>query len=460
MILTHDQRRTLGLILSAGLFALPLRAAAQQVPTALPPSAADQAPATTIPAPSAPSEPPPSAAAAPSVAPADVPVAQPPAPALPPPPSAADTAALEQRVEAVEKRLDLLAPLKITGFVQAQYTRNDTSNDTVDSSGKPVNKNMFDVRRARLRATYTLGPAEAVINIDAIPTGVTLKEAETSGTITWAEGFKTKLTVGLFYIPFGYETQESDSLLNFVERATFSNRLFPGQRDLGIRAWTDLFDRKVTFQIALMNGNTLSDAVFPALDPNGAKDVVGRLGFDIGGLRLGVSGLAGTGYVPAVADDPKTMDVNEAHGYKNFGHRAAAFDAIYRVDLPVLGELSLYAEGVLARDLDRSRLQDYPKFTTVTNDGVKSAGSDLVHANQAAGYVGFLQHFTQWAAAGVRGEVFDPSTTITKNSIYGLLFVAHVYPHPALRLTAGYQIYYETPKVKNNVLTLRAQVKW
>src|SRR5690242_14352015 len=127
MILTHDRRRAL-VLLGAGLFVLPLRAAAQQAPTSLPPSAAEEAPATTLPAPSLP-EPPPSAAAttlspAPS-APVDVPVA-------PPPPPAADTAALEQRVEAVEKRLDLLAPLKITGFVQAQYTRNDTSNDTLD----------------------------------------------------------------------------------------------------------------------------------------------------------------------------------------------------------------------------------------------------------------------------------------------------------------------------------------
>jgi hypothetical protein len=461
MILTHDRRRTLVLTLSAGLLALPLHATAQQAPTALPPSAAEQAPPTTLPAPDAPNQPPPSAATAtaPSLAPssaADV-------AAIAPPPSPAQTVddgALEQRVEAVEKRLDLLAPLKITGFVQAQYTRNDTSNDTVDASGKPVNKNMFDVRRARLRATYTLGPAEAVINIDAIPTGVTVKEAETSGTITWAEGFTTKLTAGLFYTPFGYETQESDSVLNFVERATFSSRLFPGQRELGLRAWSELFDKKLVFQVALVNGTTLNDAVFPALDPNNAKDVVGRLGIRLAGLRLGVSGLAGTGYLPAIADDPKTMDVNEAHGLRNFSHRAAAFDLVYQIDLPVVGELALYAEGVLSRNLDRSTIGAYPKVTTTTQDGVKVASNGLVNTNQAAGYVGFLQHLGPYAALGARGEIFDPNTSVDKNSIVGVLFVGHVYPHPAMRLTVGYQIYYETPKVKNNVLTLRAQVKW
>jgi hypothetical protein len=465
MILTHERRRSLILTLSAGFLLAPLRAAAQQTPGASPPSAAEQAPETTVPARVAPAEPPPSAAAAPSTrAPAKLPPSAAGAPSTSAPatlpPSAAETALLERRVEAVEKRLDLLAPLKITGFVQAQYTRNDTSNDSVDSNGKPVNKNMFDVRRARLRATYTLGFAEAVVNLDAIPTGVTVKEAETSATIAWARGFTTKLTAGLFYTPWGYETQESDSVLGFVERSTFTNRLFPGQRELGLRAWSELFDQRLVFQVALANGTTLNDAVFPALDPNNAKDVVGRLGVRLGGLRVGISGLAGTGYLPALADDPKTTDVNEAHGLRNFARRAAGFDVVFTQALPVIGELALYAEGVLAHDLDRSRLQDYPKVATVTNDGVKSASNGLVHSNQAAGYVGLLQHFTQWAAAGVRGEVFDPSTKLDKNSIYGLLFVAHVYPHPAMRLTAGYQIYYETPKLKNNVLTLRAQVKW
>ncbi|MFI5309072.1 MAG: hypothetical protein ACHQ53_17080, partial [Polyangiales bacterium] len=235
-----------------------------------------------------------------------------------PPPVEPPPDALSQRVDALEQQQSALSHLKFSGYVQAQYVRNDTSKDGLDTTGKPLNKNEFEVRRARFRATYTVDIAELLINIDAIPSGVTVKEAEGSIFIPWTEATKTKVTAGLFYIPFGYEVQESDSVLPFVERTTAANRLFPGSRDIGLRVQGELFQQIFVYQLAVMNGHPISDAVFPGLDPNGAKDFLGRLGVHVGDLRFGVSGLIGQGYLPPVVDDPKTTTVDESHPYANF----------------------------------------------------------------------------------------------------------------------------------------------
>jgi hypothetical protein len=217
-----------------------------------------------------------------------------------------------------------------------------------------------------------------------------------------------------------------------------------------LRVQGELFQQVFVYQLAVMNGNPISDAVFPGLDPNGAKDFLGRLGVHVGDLRFGVSGLIGQGYLPPAVDDPKTTTVDESHPDTNFGHRAAAFDVTYRVDLPVVGELALYAEGTLSHNLDRSRLTDYPKYPP----------SGVVDTNQLGGYVGFLQHLGTYVAVGARGEVFDPSTSKGGNTLESLMLVAHFYPHSTVRLTTAYQLNFEKPKVANNAFWLRAQVKF
>ncbi len=375
-------------------------------------------------------------------------------------PTATDATSDAARLDAVEQRVDALSRLKFSGYVQAQYVHNDTSHDGLDSTSKPLNKDLFEVRRARLRATYTQGPAEFLLNIDAIPAGVTVKEAELSVYVPWSNSVKTKVTAGLFYIPFGYEVQESDSVLPFVERTMGANRFFPGSRDVGVRVQGDLFDQHLVYQLVAVNGNPISDAVFPGTDPNASKDFVGRIGLHFGGLRFGISGLIGQGYLPPAIDDAKTTAVDETHGYANFEHRAAAFDLTFTTDLPVLGELALYAEGVVAQNLDRSKLSDYPKLALVKKGTLQVATGNLVDANQSSGYLGFTQHLGKLVALGARGELFDPNTSKSNNLLSAATFVGHVFPVDVLRLTVAYQLNLEHPSIDNNVFWLRGQVKF
>jgi hypothetical protein len=154
------------------------------------------------------------------------------------------------------------------------------------------------------------------------------------------------------------------------------------------------------------------------------------------------------------------MNIDETHTYRNFPHRAAAFDITFQHDLPVIGQLALYAEGVIARNLDRSSLSDYPKPPVVDVDGKQVYGDGVNGANQLGGYVGFLQHLGSYVAVGARGEIFDPSTSKPNNTLGALTFVGHAYPHELVRLTVAYQLNFENPKVNNNIFWLRGQVKF
>jgi hypothetical protein len=358
---------------------------------------------------------------------------------------------------ALLQKLKALSQLSFGGLVQMQYVRNDLSRSGVDLTGKPANKNEFEVRRARLRTIYAMGPAELLLTIDAIPAGVTVKTAEASIRIVWSQSMYTKISAGLMYIPWGYETQEANSILPFMERSSLANRLFPGQHDIGVRLSGGLLHDALVYQVALMNGNPSADAVFPLLDPNGSKDLLARIGLTIGAVRFGISGLLGTGYLPATSDDATTNTVDESHAGANFAHRAAGIDITFQENLPGVGTLALYAEGAIAHNLDRGSIADYPRPPTRTTDGTTVYGVGLVNQNQVAGYLGILQHLGPSVAIGARGELFDRGTK-TGRTLGALTLVSHVYPYNAVRLSAAYQCNFEFPSIQNNVFWLRAQV--
>src|SRR6185369_15204473 len=82
--------------------------------------------------------------------------------------------------------------------------------------------------------------------------------------------------IGLFPIPFGFEVPQADPDRLFLERSTLMRALFPGNYDLGIRLQGGY--RFLRYAIALMNGEPVGEQSFPGIDPNGRKDLVGRIG--------------------------------------------------------------------------------------------------------------------------------------------------------------------------------------
>ncbi len=83
-----------------------------------------------------------------------------------------------------------------------------------------------------------------------------------------------QLQIGKYKAPVNLERLQSDPYLEFIQRSQVQN-LVPN-RDIGGQLWGILFDRRVTYQLAFMNGvpNNTASSDF---DNNDGKDFMGRL---------------------------------------------------------------------------------------------------------------------------------------------------------------------------------------
>jgi len=307
------------------------------------------------------------------------------------------------------------------GFLQADAVVLDQSaqDQLTPAGGEPLNTERFLVRRAHVFVEAHRNALASVIEMDANTIkgmSVGLARAELAlGRVRPA--WDAEAAIGLLRIPFGLEVQEWDPDRFFLERSNVSRALFPGTFDLGARAKASW--RFVRTQFAVMNGNPLGDASFPARDPNAAKDFVGRLGVDAtvaGKIRLsaGFSSLKGTGFhagTPATKDVLFWRDQNEdgivqlseiqvipgraATPSQNFSRFAVGADSRIGVALPRLGRLMLFGEVVWAANLDRALLPADPV----------ASGRDL---REFGWVVGASQEFSARAALGVRHDFYNP----------------------------------------------------
>jgi hypothetical protein len=135
--------------------------------------------------------------------------------------------------------VDALRKIKITGYLQPQWRYTDLINTpwsigAVSGGAFPANtKNVFQVRRGRLKFNYDNTLTQFVIQFDAIQTGFTLKDAYLQITEPWSKsvGFQ----MGVFDRPFGYEISYSSSSRETPERSRMYQTLFPGERELGAK---------------------------------------------------------------------------------------------------------------------------------------------------------------------------------------------------------------------------------
>jgi hypothetical protein len=322
---------------------------------------------------------------------------------------------------AVAEPKEIAWNLGLGGFLQADAVVMDQSSQDQLSpaTGDPLDTDRFLIRRAHLFVEAQRRALSAAIEIDANTVkgmAVGLARAELAlGRVR--PGWDAEVALGLLRIPFGLEVQEWDPDRFFLERSNVSRALFPGTFDLGARgkgSW-----RFLRAQFAVMNGNPLGDASFPARDPNAAKDFVGRLGVDatVAGkvhASAGVSSLKGTGFhpgTPATKDVLVWNDQNEdgivelpeiqvipgrpATPSQNFSRFAVGADSRIGAAIPRLGKLMLFGEVVWAANLDRG---------LVPADPVAS-GRDL---REFGWVVGASQEFTSRAALGVRYDFYNP----------------------------------------------------
>jgi hypothetical protein len=447
-------------------------------------------PAAPAPAPAQPADPaapaPPAAEpAAPATPPVAEPAPPPPAEAAPPVAEPSGTSSLDERITTLEGQLEgmnepfqamqtdvaNMKKLKFSGYIQGRYQWTDDSDfgvtpNVAANTTTPRNNTRFLVRRARLKTTYRSGPAEAVLQIDAIPEGVSVRDAEASlvidnEVIPASDFYEIRLTVGQFKTPFGFEVLQSSGDREAPERTRVVRALFPGERDRGLRlqARTGI----LRFQAALINGNGTQDTIYNANDQTSWKDLAGRFGLDLEYLVVGVSGYWGRTLSTTV---PRPLTNTSVITYQRFRRVRVGADAQAFYDVPGLGGLTLRGEVIWGRD------------TNIDFAGMQP--NACRNRTQFGWYGTLVQNIGDYAGAFVRYDEFDPSqggvddgcmdmmqrtmlgTSLGRDKVGGLTVGLLGYLTNSLELTVAYEhlIEHEAVKKDNDIFTTQLQARF
>lgn len=359
-------------------------------------------------------------------------------------------AAFEEKDVETQSALSALKKLKLSGYVQGRYTYIEP--DDVEIGGATVRRapgsSLFNVRRGRLKATYAGDVGQLVLQLDATPSGVSLKDAEAT---LFIPGTKKQhlLTVGQTKWPFGYEVNQSSSEREFPERTLVVRRFAAGERDRGAKYVGKAGPLRLAAGVFDGNG---TDGF--SRDNDKMKDAVGRVGFDLKWLSGGVSGWYGN-----TLSKGETVDGTYVPAQAFDRTRIGADVQVYLDVLP-LGGTALKGE--------------YIAGTTYFTGGGKEA-----YGQSAAGWYALLvQSVGDSNALALRYEFFDPATgtpnldsgtapdlrAASTNQVGTLGATVIHYFGENLKASATYELpttrTVDAEEPNDNVLTLQLQAKF
>lgn len=280
--------------------------------------------------------------------------------------------------------LDALNRLRITGYIQAQYVQSDASTDTLTGTGATSgNLDTFSVRRGRVAFQYQFLPtSRLVLQPDFTGAGVALRDAYVELTEPWTT-WRNTLTAGQFKVPFGFEVRQSSRDREMPERTLVIRTLFPGERDRGAMLnGTGLLER-FNYRIGVVNGNGTAQAT----DLNKRKDVVGRVGANLGPFDVGVSGYRGREIVP-VTTSPLRQGEFDKDRY--------GIDAQWITPVEGLGVRGEYITG--------------------TQPPNPNQGATATDADVDGWYLGVIQNLGTRHQFVFRIDEFDPNTDVGNNA--------------------------------------------
>jgi hypothetical protein len=285
-----------------------------------------------------------------------------------------------------------------------------------------TNGDYFRLRRARLKTEFMpIDFARLVFEIDPTPAGgettgigTVAREVEAEGLARWTDHIVTEFAAGIFKIPFGFEVLQNDADRPFIERSWGERNMTPGEFDTGARAYTSAFDETLRIQLAIVNGNMEGEKTFSVLpDLNQGKDLVGRLNYNFGPCDVGLSGYYGSGQLVTTT---VFKQYPRGAGNAEFG--------LHHAFVRALGETRLYAEGTLARDMDRGIYYGpgigLPAMPAKLSDSVESL-------QEVNGWGRVEQDFSRWFTLGLRFDYYTPDTSRSNNgrATYAAVAVVH-----------------------------------
>lgn len=320
--------------------------------------------------------------------------------------------------------------LRVSGYLQAQYTHSQLSEDSIGADGLPMNQDRFFIRRGRIRIDRTWDYASLAFELDASNTRapfVGFRRAEMSYLYPSSRPGAPPLvmiTAGLSEVPFGFEVRQGPRVRWFMERSFGSLAFQRGEPDLGVRVSGGV--GAFRYAVAVVNGYPLDDrSGGSSLVLTQAKDLVGRVGMEnLDGerfrYRVGASFYAGHGLHPGTAPTKPTLlwrDLNEdglvqtveitgvagRAGSPSVGFRRWAMnvDVGFDVHSP-LGWTQVYGEVTLASNYDRS----YQPADPVAQ------GYDL---RELAWYVALVQDVLDYGVVGFRFDSYDPDSNLLES---------------------------------------------
>jgi len=381
-------------------------------------------------------------------------------------------------------------PLKISGYLQAQYEGHQDSEDQLQQGGALLNQNRFVLRRARFKVARDWQYGGVMLELDANTVkgpAIGVQHAEVS--LAYRNRDQSPLaqvTLGVFDNPFGREVVESPRERPFMERSFASREFFPAEPDLGVRisgqvAW-------FRYAVAVVNGQPLGDRTgFILQDPNSHKDVLGRVGVAVDlpsqlHLTGGVSVLDGKGFHPGTdatkntviwkdnISEDGTIQIPELVGStgvaatpsQNFNRWLLGADLGLELSSS-LGSTHLFGELSVGSNMDRNVFIADPVTTGLDE-------------REFGYYVALYHEFSSGPIAGFRFDQYNPNSDFLDSQKGKLIPVTETVttyspligfqvPHHA-RLIAQYDIVRDSlgrdiagvpVDKKNNVITLRLQ---
>jgi hypothetical protein len=359
--------------------------------------------------------------------------------------------ALAEKLAEIEATVGGLKKLKLSGYVQGRYGHGEKGSyyAIYDKDGyKDLDREGFYVRRGRLKATYDAGDAEAVIQLDATGSGVSLKEAYARLKLP----FNLTIDAGQLGIPFGYEVGiVSSANLDVLERSSIVRKLLAGEYDRGVAVGWKY--GKLSAKAGLFNGNGVDGWT---KDNDALKDVIGRVGYDFGIVNVGLSGWLGKLRVYEY-QDLKAGVTSLAPG--DYDRNRIGADVQTYLDLLPIGGTSLKAEYLQGETIIDK---------TDTADALKSLKTGIP---QMGWYVSVVQSIGESDAVAVRYDYHDENTDAKDGDANakatGTVAIAyHHYFGGNFKASALYEIPrqlkgkdgFEDPK--DNALTLQLQASF
>jgi len=317
--------------------------------------------------------------------------------------------------------VDALRKIKISGYMQPQWRFTDLVN-TVYPVGNfsggafPSNvKNMFQVRRGRVKVTYDNVVTQFVLQIDAIQTGFTTKDAYLMVTEPWTKSLG--LQMGIFDRPFGYEISYSSSSRETPERSRMYQTLFPGERELGAKLFYAPPSGPLSFvraDLGVFNGSGPT-----ANEYDNEKYVIGHLAVQ---LPLNVPGIAfdfgASGYFGSVRNNTKNLYTMGTLSNGNLGFSVDStgtnlgapvgrtyigFDAQLYVDVPVLGGAIIRGEYISGKQ---------PGTNSTTSSPAAQPTTAVYQREFAGWYVYYVQNIGSFDQIVVKYDEYDPNTKV------------------------------------------------